>query len=633
MASIISPNMNLIVPGVGTEAGPTYAIDINTSLTLIDQHDHSPGKGVQISVAGLNIDANLSLNDFSLIDATSIVFTASGSASTTPQSLSVAPGGESPQQQDLWYTPDTGVPIQITKNGIVNTVASSIPGESYAAGTFFWTQAQDALPTTPANFDIGSVTIRPNVALTTFGVRLQPASAISSQYSINLPLIPVVKNIVTLDTSGNMVADTNVDNSTIEIVANNLRVKAQGITAAQIANGTITTTQISPTAGITQGQLADDALAWRIQQFTLITPSFTVRVATTTSGTFATAFDNASTVDGVVLATNDIILIKNQASAQENGIFVVQASGTPVRHTSYNTPTTLQFAAVSVTAGTVNSGKDFYENNFLAAFTDTQAWSNNSTELYIIPDGVNELVVQGCGGGGGGGGSAFFAGGGGGAGALLSPLVIIPVTPGDQIAVTVGAGGIGSIGVAAPASASAGGSGGNSSINYPSGVIKGAMFPGASGGGGGIDNGSSGTGGVGGSTYASTILGMFSAVGTGGAGGGYTGSGNGPPGNAAPTINLLQGGPITGAAGGTGSTGGITTSGGGGGGSTAFGVGGVGGQANNGGTGVPQSGFPGVNYGTGGGGESSGTSALMPNFKGGNGAPGTVIFYYLKGGA
>jgi len=58
-----------------------------------------------------------------------------------------------------------------------------------------------------------------------------------------------------------------------------------------------------------------------------------VRVATSVAGTLATDFDNGSTVGGVTVATGDRILIKDQSTATENGIYVVQASGAPVRAT------------------------------------------------------------------------------------------------------------------------------------------------------------------------------------------------------------------------------------------------------------------------------------------------------------
>lgn len=57
-----------------------------------------------------------------------------------------------------------------------------------------------------------------------------------------------------------------------------------------------------------------------------------VRAATDAAGTLATDFENGDTIDtSVTLATNDRILIKDQASAIENGIYIVQASGAPVR--------------------------------------------------------------------------------------------------------------------------------------------------------------------------------------------------------------------------------------------------------------------------------------------------------------
>jgi hypothetical protein len=56
-----------------------------------------------------------------------------------------------------------------------------------------------------------------------------------------------------------------------------------------------------------------------------------VRAASTTNGTFATAFANGQTMGGVTLVTGDRILIKDQTTATENGIYDVQASGAPVR--------------------------------------------------------------------------------------------------------------------------------------------------------------------------------------------------------------------------------------------------------------------------------------------------------------
>ena len=62
-----------------------------------------------------------------------------------------------------------------------------------------------------------------------------------------------------------------------------------------------------------------------------------VRVATTVNGTLATAYENGDTVDGVVLVTGNRILLKNQTTGADNGIYTVNASGAPTRSTDLPT--------------------------------------------------------------------------------------------------------------------------------------------------------------------------------------------------------------------------------------------------------------------------------------------------------
>ena len=62
-----------------------------------------------------------------------------------------------------------------------------------------------------------------------------------------------------------------------------------------------------------------------------------VRVATTASVLLVSALENGDVVDGVTLATGNRVLVKNQDTASENGIYVVQASGAAVRATDADT--------------------------------------------------------------------------------------------------------------------------------------------------------------------------------------------------------------------------------------------------------------------------------------------------------
>jgi hypothetical protein len=80
-----------------------------------------------------------------------------------------------------------------------------------------------------------------------------------------------------------------------------------------------------------------------------------VRVATVSALTLASDFENGDTVDGVILATGDRILIKDQASGADNGIYTVNASGTPTRATDADSGDELVGAMVFVSEGTTNA--------------------------------------------------------------------------------------------------------------------------------------------------------------------------------------------------------------------------------------------------------------------------------------
>jgi len=101
-----------------------------------------------------------------------------------------------------------------------------------------------------------------------------------------------------------------------------------------------------------------------------------VRVATTANGTLATAFENGDTVDGTVLATNDRILLKDQSTSADKGIYVVQASGAPVRATDADTAAEINGATVYVSAGSANIGTQYTQSAVVVTLgTDSQTWS------------------------------------------------------------------------------------------------------------------------------------------------------------------------------------------------------------------------------------------------------------------
>jgi hypothetical protein len=116
-----------------------------------------------------------------------------------------------------------------------------------------------------------------------------------------------------------------------------------------------------------------------------------VVAATTANGTLATAYANGSVIDGVTLVTGERILIKNQTTASENGIYTVNATGAPTRSTDMNVGTEFPGAFTFVEEGTVNadSGWVCTNNDPVTLGSTAITWSQFSgAGQYLAGDGL-----------------------------------------------------------------------------------------------------------------------------------------------------------------------------------------------------------------------------------------------------
>jgi len=119
-----------------------------------------------------------------------------------------------------------------------------------------------------------------------------------------------------------------------------------------------------------------------------------IRVATTVAGTLASSFKNGDTIDGVVLTTNDVILIKNQSVGTENGVYIVNVSGAPTRSHSFRTGISVAKEVVFVTNGIINANSSFLITNVSGSDivgTDTLTFVRNTIPNAVSTDGIQTL--------------------------------------------------------------------------------------------------------------------------------------------------------------------------------------------------------------------------------------------------
>jgi phage-related tail fiber protein len=79
-----------------------------------------------------------------------------------------------------------------------------------------------------------------------------------------------------------------------------------------------------------------------------------VRAISTANVVIASALINGLSMDGVTLATGDRVLLKDQTTASENGIYIVAASGAASRATDADTSAEVRNMIVRAESGTVN---------------------------------------------------------------------------------------------------------------------------------------------------------------------------------------------------------------------------------------------------------------------------------------
>jgi hypothetical protein len=293
--------------------------------------------------------------------------------------------------------PDATGTVALTSD--ISELSQDAVDAALTAGTGITKTYNDVANTLTLAVDTTTIQARvTDVSDTEIGYLNGVTSAIQTQLNNKAPLeSPTFTGTVTLPAntiSQSMMSDDSVGTNEIGGLA---------VTEGKIADGAVTNVKVSASAAIAQSKIADlttdlaaklplaggtmtGAIAMGTNKITgLGTPTDSTDAATkayvdavteglhihpaaiaatTENVTLASSLENGDTLDGITLATGDRILVKNQTTTSENGIYVVQASGQPTRAADFDSAAEVDSGDfIFVSLGTVNGSTGWVQTN------------------------------------------------------------------------------------------------------------------------------------------------------------------------------------------------------------------------------------------------------------------------------
>jgi len=226
--------MNIVVPTVGVELGPQWAIDINNAFVTVSSHNHSPGQGNQITPAGMLISQDLSFLGNNATQLNTARF--NNLASLVSGGLNV--GCVENYLGDLWYVNAAGVPIQITVGNAISGSPGNISGLSapasvvYSSPTFAFRSGINI----PGNIDFASAIFR-NLTTGSFGLTVS-VPTLSANSGLILPVANGTPSFLQIDATGTITPGAALANG---ITGSNISLQtiAQGNLAVRTTGSTV----------------------------------------------------------------------------------------------------------------------------------------------------------------------------------------------------------------------------------------------------------------------------------------------------------------------------------------------------------------------------------------------------------
>lgn len=184
------PNMGIELPVIGGDAG-VWDDKLNAALMLTDSHDHTPGKGVRIRTAALEIDGDLSFGGHGATALGKVALSTIAPLTTGARTFFV-----SSADNELYFRSSAGTNIKVTSGGTLNlSLVGGILGDYAAAGAEVaydaanerYTFKQHGVTKPWARLASGPVRIHEHGTTESVFVELAVAAALAAPYTLTLP--------------------------------------------------------------------------------------------------------------------------------------------------------------------------------------------------------------------------------------------------------------------------------------------------------------------------------------------------------------------------------------------------------------------------------------------------------------
>jgi hypothetical protein len=229
-----SPNMNLTIPSPSVTNGPEWAQNVADDLSIIDAHDHTASNGVPIPSAGIAIDADLSMNEFNLIDLRTLRMEPQGSTPSSGTDLNIIYS----KNGELAYRDASGNEVVITDNGSVAGAVGNITGlvppasASYSSGTKTIGFNQDT--SKPAKLAISDILLYEFNNASANPITIKAPASVTSPYSLTLlAALPAAAGLMVIDSTGDL-STVDADLGTNEQFAIRVNAAGDGFEVAQL---------------------------------------------------------------------------------------------------------------------------------------------------------------------------------------------------------------------------------------------------------------------------------------------------------------------------------------------------------------------------------------------------------------